>query len=321
MRLRTRNAINLLGLDAADWGQTPTEWQRTQYPQRYWRPDQHRSMRGSTRLSSALRRTARVWLEGGLSSRPATRSSPIVRAILSPIVAFMSLCGRCPECLAAAPRGARPDRRRQWGQLRPRARPAPRPGEKSFSASLTDSSICGASIFSDGCLISNISRSCRYRRSHVYLTYPFVFHGHCSKRCRRDAVVIGSRTPPVEEVINRRREWPAGRLLRHRGLGRQNQLGPAPSAPERRLRQAARATVLRRYDLRRICLPGHLSLPQACANTRLARRDGADPQSSPSTLSGTLRDERVDDGSSCKVPCFPRSSPTRYHRARSIMAS
>jgi len=26
-RLRTRNAINLLGLDAVDWGQSPTEWQ------------------------------------------------------------------------------------------------------------------------------------------------------------------------------------------------------------------------------------------------------------------------------------------------------
>jgi hypothetical protein len=35
MFLRTRNAVNLLGLDAADWGQTPTEWQRDQYPRCY----------------------------------------------------------------------------------------------------------------------------------------------------------------------------------------------------------------------------------------------------------------------------------------------
>ena len=34
MRLRTRNAVNLLGLDAADWGQTPTRWQYSQYQQR-----------------------------------------------------------------------------------------------------------------------------------------------------------------------------------------------------------------------------------------------------------------------------------------------
>ncbi len=34
-RLRAKNAINLLGLDAADAGQTPTRWQRDQYPTRW----------------------------------------------------------------------------------------------------------------------------------------------------------------------------------------------------------------------------------------------------------------------------------------------
>ena len=70
MRIRTRNVVNLLGLETADWGQTPTEWQRSGYPQRYQRqisvihegidttavhPDPH----------------ARLWLRGGpsLSSR------------------------------------------------------------------------------------------------------------------------------------------------------------------------------------------------------------------------------------------------------------
>jgi hypothetical protein len=31
MRLRTRNAINLIGLDAVDWGHTPTHWQLRPY--------------------------------------------------------------------------------------------------------------------------------------------------------------------------------------------------------------------------------------------------------------------------------------------------
>jgi len=31
-KARTRNSINLLGLDAADWGQCPTRWQRTAKP-------------------------------------------------------------------------------------------------------------------------------------------------------------------------------------------------------------------------------------------------------------------------------------------------
>jgi hypothetical protein len=35
MRLRTRNAINLMALDAADHGLTPTRWQQQRYPARY----------------------------------------------------------------------------------------------------------------------------------------------------------------------------------------------------------------------------------------------------------------------------------------------
>src|SRR5262249_41381167 len=31
-RLRTRNAVNLLSFDAADWGNTPTRWQRSLHP-------------------------------------------------------------------------------------------------------------------------------------------------------------------------------------------------------------------------------------------------------------------------------------------------
>lgn len=34
-RIRTRNAGNLLGLEAADWGQCPSQWQKSTYPERY----------------------------------------------------------------------------------------------------------------------------------------------------------------------------------------------------------------------------------------------------------------------------------------------
>src|SRR6266568_259161 len=35
LRVRVRNATNMLSLVAADWGHTPTEWQRNQYPAEY----------------------------------------------------------------------------------------------------------------------------------------------------------------------------------------------------------------------------------------------------------------------------------------------
>jgi glycosyltransferase involved in cell wall biosynthesis len=64
MRLRTRNALNLLGLDAVDWGQSPTEWQRSQYPKRY----RDRITVVHEGVDTSLVRpdpTARLWLGSG----------------------------------------------------------------------------------------------------------------------------------------------------------------------------------------------------------------------------------------------------------------
>src|SRR5258708_31460420 len=36
-RVRAKNSINLLGMDAADWGLSPTDWQRSRYPD-FFRP-------------------------------------------------------------------------------------------------------------------------------------------------------------------------------------------------------------------------------------------------------------------------------------------
>jgi len=64
MRLRTRNALNLLGMEAVDWGQSPTEWQRSQYPNRY----RDRITVVHEGVDTSLVKpdpTARLWLRSG----------------------------------------------------------------------------------------------------------------------------------------------------------------------------------------------------------------------------------------------------------------
>ena len=66
LRLRVRNTTNLLSLDAADWGQTPTEWQRDQYP------PLHRDRISVIHEGIDTGRvrpepSARIWLQGGVS--------------------------------------------------------------------------------------------------------------------------------------------------------------------------------------------------------------------------------------------------------------
>jgi len=92
-------------------------------------------------------------------------------------------------------------------------------------------------------------------RAHAYLTYPFVLSWSMLEAMSAGALVIGSRTAPVEEVI---RDGVNGRLIDFFDIdGWSAAMIEALAEPERfvPLRAAARDTIVSRYDLRRHCLP------------------------------------------------------------------
>lgn len=95
----------------------------------------------------------------------------------------------------------------------------------------------------------------RVTRVHAYLTYPFVLSWSMLEAMSAGAHVIGSRTPPVEEVIE---DCVNGQLVEFFDIaGWSSALIAALSAPETfsRLRENARNTIVVRYDLCSICLP------------------------------------------------------------------
>lgn len=97
-------------------------------------------------------------------------------------------------------------------------------------------------------------------RVHAYLTYPFVLSWSMIEAMSAGALVVGSRTGPVEEVI---RDGVNGRLVDFFDVsGWSRALITALGDPGRNeaLRAAARATVLERYDLKRHCLPRQIAL-------------------------------------------------------------
>lgn len=92
-------------------------------------------------------------------------------------------------------------------------------------------------------------------RAHAYLTYPFVLSWSMMESMAAGALVVGSDTAPVREVI---RHGENGLLVDFFDIaGWSRVLTEALANPERfaPLRKAARQTVLDRYDLRRVCLP------------------------------------------------------------------
>jgi glycosyltransferase involved in cell wall biosynthesis len=92
-------------------------------------------------------------------------------------------------------------------------------------------------------------------RVHAYLTYPFVLSWSMLEAMSAGALVVGSRTAPVEEVI---RDGVNGLLVDFFDVAKWSETligclaDPEAYAP---LRLAARRTILENYDLHSICLP------------------------------------------------------------------
>ena len=112
---------------------------------------------------------------------------------------------------------------------------------------------------------------------HVYLTYPFVLSWSCIEAMSAGCLVVGSRTPPVEEVIVHNENGLLVEFFDIAGLA--DTVVNCLSDPDAwaHLRSAARRTVQERYDLKRICLPALFGfiesrLPQSATGATQSQR-------------------------------------------------
>jgi glycosyltransferase involved in cell wall biosynthesis len=111
------------------------------------------------------------------------------------------------------------------------------------------------------CATNTYCRACkraRVTRVHTYLTYPFVLSWSLLEAMSAGALVVASRTPPVEEVI---KDGFNGRLVDFFDIDAWSDVLISALAQPNRYRDicvAARRTIVESYDLRTICLPRQL---------------------------------------------------------------
>ena len=108
------------------------------------------------------------------------------------------------------------------------------------------------------------------RRSavHVYLTYPFVLSWSLLEAMASGCLVVASRTPPVEEVIEDGVNGLLVDFFSPSQIAARIDEALSKQTVYRTLREAARRTVVERYDLRRRCLPAQVRLIASLSSPR-----------------------------------------------------
>jgi glycosyltransferase involved in cell wall biosynthesis len=253
-RLRTRNAINLLAFDAADWGHSATHWQRSLYP-----PE----MRSRISVlhegvdTDQARPDPRASFKLPGSRRALNRRDEVITYVarnLEPYRGFHIFMRSLPQLL----------RRRRNAQVvivggdgvSYGAPPAPRSTYRDMMLQEVGSKLDLGRIHFTGLLgYDSYLKLLQVSSVHVYLTYPFVLSWSFLEAMACGCLVIGSSTAPVLEVLRDGENGLAVDFFSPRKLA--NRIEAALEEPERMraLRVAARKTAVEDFDLKRVLLP------------------------------------------------------------------
>ncbi|WP_029008292.1 glycosyltransferase family 4 protein [Azospirillum halopraeferens] len=255
-RTRCRNAHMLIGMEAMDWGITPTRWQWSLHPEVF----RERISVIHEGVDTDLCRpdpAATLTLPDGrvLSARDevityVARNLEPYRGFPTFMKALEEVCRRRPNAHVIIVGG---------DEVSYGTAPADAPNwrEKMLAEVRIDPTrvhFLGRVPYDRFLSVLRISRA------HVYLTYPFVLSWSMLEAMATGCLIIGSATAPVQEVIEDGRNGLLVDFWNPRAVA--DRLDEALDNPERMadLRAAARRTVQDRYDLRGVCIPAQMKL-------------------------------------------------------------
>jgi len=259
-RIRSKNLGNLLGLDAADWGQTPTQWQRSLYPEKYHAMLQVTHEGIDTQIV-APNPNCRLRLPNG--EIELTAEDEVVTYVarnLEPYRGFDIFMRSLPAILEQRPTAqvlivGGDDI--SYGHRLPNGQTHRQRMLSELGSSLDMKRVhfLGKVPYPVYLQVLQISRV------HVYLTYPFVLSWSMLEALSAGCLLVASRTAPVEEVIQ---DGENGFLVDFFSPAEISERVTESLEAGRNsfadIRQNARRTIVEKYDLKTICLSAQLVL-------------------------------------------------------------
>lgn len=259
-RIRIKNSTQIHSLLAADGGISPTRWQQSLYPAEF-RPRINIIHEG---IDTALAAPdPQAWLEiRGQRFQVGDETVTYVARNLEPYRGFHTFMRSLSRLQALRPQarviivGGNDV---SYGQRLP-------PGQsyRKRYCSEVQNQVDWSRVFFVGKLpYKDYLRVLQVSAAHVYLTYPFVLSWSMLEAMSVGCLLIGSRTAPVQEVIEDGQNGLLTDFFDPQALADTIAQALAQGPALAPLRQAARQTIVERYDLTTRCLPEMLALLEA----------------------------------------------------------
>jgi glycosyltransferase involved in cell wall biosynthesis len=255
--LHLKNATALLALADCDEAISPTEWQRSTHPPAF--ASKIRVIHEGVDIDLASPDDkATFHLPNGQQLSSGDEVVTFVARNLEPIRGYHIFMRALPKILARRPQaqvlivgadgvsyGMSPPKGQTW---------------KSIFYREVESRIDKGRVHFLGRLRhEDYLRVLKISAAHVYLTYPFVLSWSCLEAMSTGCLVIGSDTPPVQEVLSPDTGVPFP-FFDVEGLADRVIDALANPSRYRSQREKARKLVLDQFDTRRICVPKFMDL-------------------------------------------------------------
>jgi glycosyltransferase involved in cell wall biosynthesis len=317
--LRTRNAIQLLSLNSMDTGISPMQWQASSYPKEY------QSLinvihEGVDTKRVAPDPNASISLKGaGITLSAKDEVITFVSRNLEPYRGFHIFMRALPELMAA----------------RPKARFLIVGGDEvSYGKTLSNGTYRQMALNEVGSRLdmarvhflgkipySDYLRVLQISTAHVYLTYPFVLSWSMLEAMSAGCVIVGSRTPPVMEVLEHEKNGLLVDFFSPKEITETVIRVCESKNRMQELRDAARRTITEKFDFETICLPQHINLVE----NRPLNSKGSVPRTVEIKPSGAMQHDAKPASASIReakptasAPILAKSVEAKQVEAKSI---